>query len=81
MTEAHRVIIIEDDQILRESIIRFLSVTGMEASGVGSVLEFYQSVVTRNFDVAMVDVNLPDQSGFTLADYLRRNSDLVPCNI
>jgi two-component system, OmpR family, response regulator len=76
MTEAHRVIIIEDDRILRESIIRFLSVTGMNASGVGSVFEFYQSVVTRNFDVAVVDVNLPDQSGFTLADYLRRNSDL-----
>ncbi len=29
-----------------------------------------------NFDVAVVDVNLPDQSGFTLTDYLRRNTDL-----
>lgn len=76
MTKTHRVIIIEDDPILRESIVRFLTVAGLEAKGVGSVLEFYQSVVTSSFDVALVDVNLPDQSGFTLADYLRRNSDL-----
>ena len=76
MTEARRVVIIEDDRDLRESIIRFLSVAGVEAEGVGSVLEFYETVVTRNFDVAVVDINLPDQSGFTLADYLRRNTDL-----
>ena len=76
MTEARRVVIIEDDRDLRESIIRFLSVAGLETEGVGSVLEFYQSIVTRNFDVAVVDINLPDQSGFTLADYLRRNTDL-----
>ncbi len=76
MTETRRVVIVEDDQDLRESIIRFLSMAGVAAEGVGSVLEFYESVVTRNFDVAVVDVNLPDQSGFTLADYLRRNSDL-----
>ncbi len=76
MTEARRVVIIEDDQDLRESIIRFLSVSGVVAEGVGSVLEFYKEVVTRDFDVAVVDVNLPDQSGFTLADYLRRKTDL-----
>ena len=76
MTETRRVVIIEDDRDLRESIIRFLSVAGVAAEGVGSVLEFYREVVTHNFDVAVVDVNLPDQSGFTLADYLRRKTDL-----
>ncbi len=76
MTDARRVVIIEDDQDLRESIIRYLTVAGVKAEGVGSVLEFYKEVVTHNFDVAVVDVNLPDQSGFTLADYLRRNTDL-----
>ena len=76
MSKTTRVVIIEDDQDLRESIIRFLVVAGLEAEGVGSVLEFYQSVITHNFDVAVVDINLPDQSGFTLADYLRRNTDL-----
>ncbi len=76
MNETRRVVIIEDDQDLRESIIRFLLVAGVEAVGVGSVLEFYETVITRIFDVAVVDINLPDQSGFTLADYLRRNTDL-----
>jgi two-component system, OmpR family, response regulator len=71
-----RVVIIEDDRDLRESIIRFLSVSGVGVEGVGSVLEFYKEIVVDNFDVAVVDVNLPDQSGFTLADYLRRSSDL-----
>ncbi len=71
-----RVVIIEDDRDLRESIIRFLTVSGVVAEGVGSVMEFYREVVTHNFDVAVVDVNLPDQSGFTLADYLRRKTDL-----
>ena len=76
MAKPPRVVIIEDDRDLRESIIRFLSVSGVAAEGVGSVLDFYREIVVGNFDVAVVDVNLPDQSGFTLADYLRRSSDL-----
>ena len=76
MAEPHRVVIVEDDADLRESIVRFLTVAGVTAEGIGCVLDFYRSIDPAACDVAVVDVNLPDQSGFLLADYLRRNTDL-----
>ena len=76
MAETHRVLIVEDDADLRESIVRFLMVAGVAAEGIGCVLDFYRSIDPGAYDVAVVDVNLPDQSGFLLADYLRRNTDL-----
>jgi DNA-binding response OmpR family regulator len=76
MNEPHRVVIIEDDLDLRETVSRYLRLAGMTVSGVGSVLEFYEAVDIRNYDVAVVDLNLPDQSGFTLTGFLRRTTNL-----
>ena len=76
MNEPHHVVIIEDNCDLRETVSRYLRLTGMTVAEVGSVMEFYESVDIRNFDVAVVDLNLPDQSGFDLTGFLRRTTDL-----
>ena len=76
MSELHRVVIIEDDIDLRETVSRYLRLAGMTVAGVGCVLEFYEAIDVRKFDVAVVDLNLPDQSGLALTGYLRRTTDL-----
>lgn len=71
-----RVLFVEDDVDLRDSLSKYLTMAGYEVTGVGSCLESYAALPNGNFHVAVVDVSLPDQSGFVLAEYLRTNTDL-----
>lgn len=71
-----KVILVEDDRDLRESIIGCLNLAGIEVSGVGSGLEFYQALATSSFSLAVVDLGLPDQSGYVLVEYIRKNTML-----
>lgn len=41
-----------------------------------SALECYQTMSQDKFDIAAVDVGLPDQNGFVLAEYIRSNTDM-----
>lgn len=76
VTESYRVILVEDDIDLRDSISEYLTLSGMEVTGVGSCLDCYNALKHADFQVAVVDVSLPDQSGFVLAEYLRANTNL-----
>ncbi len=71
-----RVILVEDDTDLRESIEEYLTMSGFLVTGVGCCLDCYTALKTADFHVAVVDVSLPDQSGFVLAEYLRINTNL-----
>lgn len=68
------VIIVEDDIDLRESTVEFLNLHGFDVTGVGSGIEFYQALTKRSFAVAVLDLGLPDQSGYVLAEYARSNT-------
>lgn len=76
MSDRVKVIVVEDDQDLRESIVECLTLSGFEVVGVGSGLEFYRAIASSTFNVAVFDVGLPDQSGYTLAGYARQNSSM-----
>ena len=66
-------IFVEDEPDLCDTIVEFLNLSGMEAIGVNSGLEFYKAMAHGHFTVAVFDVGLPDQSGYVLAEYARRN--------
>jgi DNA-binding response OmpR family regulator len=79
MTEQNlknKILIVEDDIDLRNSLTAYLTTAGLEVTGVGSCLECYATLANSNFSVALVDVTLPDQSGFVLAEYLRTNTSV-----
>ena len=69
-----RVLLVEDDQDLRESLLECLTLAGHDAHGVGSALEFYRELAGSPFAIAVVDVGLPDHCGFQLAEYVRKNT-------
>lgn len=73
MTEAVRVILVEDDPDLRESIVEWMAMNHTPIAAVGSAAEFYQALPHNAFQVAVLDLNLPDQEGFVLAEYARAN--------
>ena len=54
--------------------MEYLALAGHDASGVGSCLEFYRALAEASFSVAVVDVGLPDQCGYVLTEYIRKNT-------
>lgn len=70
------ILLVDDDTDLRASLASYLTMAGFTVTGVGSCLECYAVLTKANFSVAIVDVTLPDQSGFVLAEYLRSNTGI-----
>jgi len=71
-----RVIVADDDSELQEGLVEYLHQAGFDAYGVGSGLECYRALAGIPFNVAVIDVGLPDQSGFTIAEYLREHTTM-----
>ncbi len=71
-----KVIIVEDDHDLRESLVKYLELEGHRVTGVGSAIEFYRAVLTDRYSLAIIDIGLPDQNGLILTDYLRNNTEM-----
>lgn len=70
-----KVIIVEDDIELRDSLIDYLRECGHDVQGAGSAIEFYQALAKDSFDVVILDVNLPHYDGLSVATHLADTSD------
>jgi DNA-binding response OmpR family regulator len=70
-----KVIIVEDDVELRDSLMDYLGECGHDVQGVGSAIEFYQALARQEFDVVILDVNLPHYDGLSVAAHLSESSD------
>ena len=76
MADCRRVIVVEDDRDFRESMVEYLVLKGLDVTGVESALEFYQRMSLHKYDLAILDIGLPDQNGLVLAEYIRNNTDM-----
>lgn len=70
------IIVVEDDKDLREGMVECLRLAGQQARGVGSAIEFYQEISTGPFDIAVLDVNLPDKDGYSIASFLSEKTGM-----
>ena len=64
---AIRVILVEDDEDLRQGVADYLRLQAIDVTEVASGIAFYTALMGGEFDIAILDVNLPDVSGFDLA--------------
>jgi DNA-binding response OmpR family regulator len=76
MNDGKKIIVVEDDRDFRESMVEYLTLAGYDVSGAGSALEFYQAFALEHYLLAVLDIGLPDQDGFVLAEYIRKNTDM-----
>lgn len=62
-----RVLLVEDDHELREGLAENLRLNGIDVTEADSGGSFRKALRSDPIDVAIIDVNLPDVSGFELA--------------
>ena len=68
----HWILVIENDPEIREEVlIPGLQNAGFHAVGVGTAVDAYRCMLARNFSLFVLDSDLPDANGLTLADRLR----------
>ena len=71
MVASLNVIVIEDDDFLRDSIVELLNTQGHVVRGYFCADEMDQTVKYSAADLYVIDVNLPGENGFQLAARLR----------
>lgn len=70
------IILIEDDSNLRESLLKIFELSGFYVDAVSCAMDFYQTLNVIRYDVAIVDLGLPDQSGLRIVEFLREKTGL-----
>ncbi len=68
----HRVLIVEDDAVQRAAIARLLSSHDVETVAAGTAAECLELLKQQTFDCMVLDLSLPDASGYSLLETLSR---------
>ena len=71
---AYKVLIIDDDTHLREGLAEVLDAEGFACTEAGNAKSGIDSAKKQNPDVVIMDIQLPDSSGFQICQELRRHS-------
>jgi CheY-like chemotaxis protein len=73
---AKRLLVVEDDARERASIVQLLGHDDIEIEGVGTGLGALEKLRNSQFDCCVVDLRLPDMSGFELLERLQAEPQL-----
>jgi len=71
-----RLLLVEDNDIERQSIVELLNHDGVEISTAGTGAEALDALREKKFDCLILDLRLPDISGFDLMENIRQNPAL-----
>ncbi len=71
-----RLLVVEDNEVERKSIVELLGHDDIEISTVGTGAEAFQVLLDRPFDCCVLDLRLPDMSGYALLEKLQSEPGL-----
>jgi CheY-like chemotaxis protein/CHASE3 domain sensor protein len=74
-TRMRRVLIVEDDPVQRDAVGKLLLSDEVETVGVGTAAECLEQLRQHTFDCMVLDLSLPDASGFSLLETLSEEGD------
>src|SRR6202050_1618375 len=73
-----RILLVEDDELVADAVIRGLSSAGFTVDHAGSAELARSAVAAEHFDLAVVDIGLPGADGLTLLARLRGAGNAMP---
>jgi CheY-like chemotaxis protein len=71
-----QLLIVEDNDIERQSVVELLGHEDVDIAIAGSGAEAWEALQTKSFDCMVLDLRLPDISGFELLERIRQQSEL-----
>ncbi|MCG4580942.1 response regulator transcription factor [Clostridium cochlearium] len=71
-----KIVIIEDDEVIREELQNFLKKYGYEASAPVEFNNIVQYVKNENAHLILLDINLPEFDGYYICREIRKTSDV-----
>jgi len=76
---AGKVLIVDDDDLVRGTYQRFLTQAGFDVDAAGSGREAQERLAALEYDVAVVDLLMPEIDGFQVLEWMRAHApDVVP---
>jgi len=73
-----KVLLLEDEYMLRVSITEFLEEMGFEVHGYSNGERAFEAIYETHFDLYLLDVNVPGMDGFNLLKTLRKEGNKTP---
>ena len=71
-----RLLVVEDDEISRKSIVELLQGQDVQIKAVGTGIEAYELLKTETYDCMVLDLGLNDMSGFDLIKKIRSENNI-----
>lgn len=71
----YHIILVEDDEQIRKSLTELLTYKGYTVTAVEGVQKFYESIKKTTFDAYLLDVILPDGSGYDICENIRDKTE------
>ena len=68
-----KLLIIEDEQGLRESIDKYFTEAGVLCESCSTLVAAISKIALYEYDCILLDIGLPDGEGFTLLEHLKEN--------
>ena len=65
-----KILIVEDDKVLNKTLAYNLTADGYEVTSAYSFQDAVERLKKSEFDIALLDINLPDGNGLHLCDIL-----------
>lgn len=76
--EQTRILVVDDEDIVREPLTEALGWVGYQAEGSASVDEAIEVLAKHRYDLLFCDLMMPGANGFTLMDVVRRQYPHMP---
>lgn len=68
-----RILIVDDDQIILESLCEFLSIEGYAATAASTISQAKEKLKEQTFALIITDVNMPDGDGFEILELAKEH--------
>jgi DNA-binding NtrC family response regulator len=73
MAEEKTILVVDDDQIILDSLCEFLALEGLNPTGAKTLKNALAQLQKKTYCLVITDINLPDGDGFLLLETVRKN--------